>query len=95
MKRKFTYEAENAPKVDSVAFLIIPLLGEGVMVQGIFFFSRFITIYPTTSNSSIDLRTLRAVRVLRPLKLVSGIPSMYESIFYEYIPFSKIYFAFL
>ena len=37
----------------------------------------FITIYPTTSSSSIDLRTLRAVRVLRPLKLVSGIPSMY------------------
>ncbi|CAC5382662.1 CACNA1B [Mytilus coruscus] len=36
----------------------------------------FITIYPTTSNSSIDLRTLRAVRVLRPLKLVSGIPSL-------------------
>ena len=26
-------------------------------------------------NSSFDLRTLRAVRVLRPLKLVSGIPS--------------------
>ncbi|UJR27700.1 hypothetical protein I4U23_008977 [Adineta vaga] len=27
-------------------------------------------------NSSFDLRTLRAVRVLRPLKLVSGIPSL-------------------
>lgn len=26
-------------------------------------------------NISVDLRTLRAVRVLRPLKLVSGIPS--------------------
>lgn len=28
-------------------------------------------------NISVDLRTLRAVRVLRPLKLVSGIPSEY------------------
>jgi hypothetical protein len=27
-------------------------------------------------NTSLDLRTLRAVRVLRPLKLVSGIPSL-------------------
>ncbi|KAM4548311.1 LOW QUALITY PROTEIN: voltage-dependent R-type calcium channel subunit alpha-1E [Odontesthes bonariensis] len=27
-------------------------------------------------NMSVDLRTLRAVRVLRPLKLVSGIPSL-------------------
>ncbi|KAM9848256.1 voltage-dependent R-type calcium channel subunit alpha-1E [Aulostomus maculatus] len=27
-------------------------------------------------NNSVDLRTLRAVRVLRPLKLVSGIPSL-------------------
>lgn len=26
-------------------------------------------------DKKIDLRTLRAVRVLRPLKLVSGIPS--------------------
>lgn len=29
-------------------------------------------------NISVDLRTLRAVRVLRPLKLVSGIPSEYH-----------------
>lgn len=28
------------------------------------------------ASSQLDLRTLRAVRVLRPLKLVSGIPSM-------------------
>lgn len=28
-----------------------------------------------TVGSQFDLRTLRAVRVLRPLKLVSGIPS--------------------
>ncbi|XP_069119459.1 voltage-dependent calcium channel type A subunit alpha-1-like isoform X4 [Argopecten irradians] len=34
----------------------------------------FITIY--ASSSQFDLRTLRAVRVLRPLKLVSGIPSL-------------------
>jgi len=38
---------------------------------------RFITISAsgTTSTSNFDLRTLRAVRVLRPLKLVSGVPS--------------------
>uniref|UniRef100_A0A7N8X7U0 Voltage-dependent R-type calcium channel subunit alpha-1E-like n=1 Tax=Mastacembelus armatus TaxID=205130 RepID=A0A7N8X7U0_9TELE len=30
----------------------------------------------THLNISLDLRTLRAVRVLRPLKLVSGIPSL-------------------
>ena len=30
-----------------------------------------------SSGSRFDLRTLRAVRVLRPLKLVSGIPSTY------------------
>lgn len=29
----------------------------------------------STVGSDFDLRTLRAVRVLRPLKLVSGIPS--------------------
>ncbi|XP_053380538.1 voltage-dependent calcium channel type A subunit alpha-1-like isoform X4 [Mercenaria mercenaria] len=33
----------------------------------------FITII---ASSTLDLRTLRAVRVLRPLKLVSGIPSL-------------------
>ena len=26
-------------------------------------------------KSGVDLRTLRAIRVLRPLKLVSGVPS--------------------
>ena len=26
-------------------------------------------------TSGVDLRTLRAIRVLRPLKLVSGVPS--------------------
>uniref|UniRef100_A0A8D9A0X4 Voltage-dependent calcium channel type A subunit alpha-1 n=1 Tax=Cacopsylla melanoneura TaxID=428564 RepID=A0A8D9A0X4_9HEMI len=35
----------------------------------------FITQIPTTTLD-MDLRTLRAIRVLRPLKLVSGIPSL-------------------
>ncbi|RNA40623.1 Voltage-dependent non-L-type calcium channel alpha-1 subunit -like protein [Brachionus plicatilis] len=36
----------------------------------------FITIFISTEGTNFDLRTLRAVRVLRPLKLVSGIPSL-------------------
>lgn len=36
--------------------------------------NRFITLFPQIGNQ-VDLRTLRAIRVLRPLKLVSGIPS--------------------
>ncbi len=35
-------------------------------------------------NIPVDLRTLRAVRVLRPLKLVSGIPSELSSHLYSY-----------
>jgi hypothetical protein len=35
----------------------------------------FITIFISNGGNNFDLRTLRAVRVLRPLKLVSGIPS--------------------
>uniref|UniRef100_A0A336JZB9 Voltage-dependent calcium channel type A subunit alpha-1 n=1 Tax=Culicoides sonorensis TaxID=179676 RepID=A0A336JZB9_CULSO len=35
----------------------------------------FITIFPE-AGADVDLRTLRAIRVLRPLKLVSGIPSL-------------------
>lgn len=31
-------------------------------------------------GSQLDLRTLRAVRVLRPLKLVSGIPSKCDTL---------------
>lgn len=38
------------------------------------FISRFVT-YIIPDNLDLDLRTLRAIRVLRPLKLVSGIPS--------------------
>ncbi|VDK28855.1 unnamed protein product [Anisakis simplex] len=45
-----------------------------VVVSGV------VTMLPFTPSGNegggtIDLRTLRAVRVLRPLKLVSGIPS--------------------
>ncbi|XP_055897179.1 voltage-dependent calcium channel type A subunit alpha-1-like isoform X2 [Biomphalaria glabrata] len=37
----------------------------------------FITIFASSGDAgTFDLRTLRAVRVLRPLKLVSGIPSL-------------------
>ena len=44
------------------------------------FLYRFITMYPSdTASGSFDLRTLRAVKVLRPLRLVSGIPSTYEA----------------
>ena len=32
------------------------------------------TLFPQ-QGPEVDLRTLRAIRVLRPLKLVSGIPS--------------------
>ena len=35
------------------------------------------------SSGRVNLRTLRAIRVLRPLKLVSGVPSKYI------IPFVK------
>ncbi len=38
----------------------------------------FITIFISSGGQGFDLRTLRAVRVLRPLKLVSGIPSKNE-----------------
>lgn len=37
--------------------------------------SVFLSRILSTVGSDFDLRTLRAVRVLRPLKLVSGIPS--------------------
>jgi len=30
---------------------------------------------PGKAEEGVDLRTLRAIRVLRPLKLVSGVPS--------------------
>lgn len=34
-------------------------------------------ILPAGSEESINLNTLRTFRVLRPLKLVSGVPSMF------------------
>lgn len=39
-----------------------------------------------TVGADFDLRTLRAVRVLRPLKLVSGIPSKltFSCFFFKY-----------
>ncbi|MGH0182955.1 UNVERIFIED_CONTAM: hypothetical protein FKN15_010840, partial [Acipenser sinensis] len=46
-----------------------------------------------TAGSDFDLRTLRAVRVLRPLKLVSGIPSLQvvlKSIMKAMIPLLQI-----
>lgn len=39
------------------------------------YFCRILAAAGAHMNISVDLRTLRAVRVLRPLKLVSGIPS--------------------
>ncbi|KAM3728724.1 Voltage-dependent calcium channel [Dirofilaria immitis] len=57
-----------------------------------------VTMMPFTSSDgegrgSVDLRTLRAVRVLRPLKLVSGIPSLQvvlKSILYAMAPLLQI-----
>ena len=56
---------------------------------------RFITIFseedPMISvkqgqaEESVDLRTLRAIRVLRPLKLVSGIPSKSMMWYFSYV----------
>lgn len=59
------------------------------------FVFRVVTMLPfTTSNpdtETVDLRTLRAVRVLRPLKLVSGIPSSSHTFTYETIFSSQAY----
>ena len=38
---------------------------------------RFVTLF-AQDELDVDLRTLRAIRVLRPLKLVSGIPSKFS-----------------
>ena len=40
-------------------------------------------------KDGIDLRTLRAIRVLRPLKLVSGVPSKPCHIIYSVVSFYK------
>lgn len=54
-----------------------------------FFFARLVQVIAaigsdTSSkrNDSEAIRALRAVRVLRPLKLVSGVPSMYNILLY-------------
>lgn len=46
----------------SLITVVIPSDGENKDVKGI---------------GGVDLKTLRAIRVLRPLKLVSGVPSKY------------------
>ena len=45
-------------------------------------------MFGTEGGSALNLRTLRAVRVLRPLKLISGIPSrlFIFSLFYDNPP---------
>ena len=37
--------------------------------------ARSSSVVGTKAEDGVDLRTLRAIRVLRPLKLVSGVPS--------------------
>lgn len=44
-------------------------------VETLTFFVIVLARILATAGTDFDLRTLRAVRVLRPLKLVSGIPS--------------------
>ncbi|EUB57745.1 Voltage-dependent L-type calcium channel subunit alpha-1D [Echinococcus granulosus] len=72
----FTFEA--ILKIVALGFVLQPgaylrnvwnLLDFTVVITG------YITVFAQT-GTGIDLRTLRAVRVLRPLKLVSGIPSL-------------------
>ncbi|VDD80853.1 unnamed protein product [Mesocestoides corti] len=72
----FTFEA--LLKIVALGFIMQPgaylrnvwnILDFTVVITG------YITVFAQTGNG-IDLRTLRAVRVLRPLKLVSGIPSL-------------------
>lgn len=46
-----------------------------------YFVNRILATAGAHMNISLDLRTLRAVRVLRPLKLVSGIPSMFTNLY--------------
>ena len=36
-----------------------------------------------TKDNSEGIKALRAIRVLRPLKLVSGIPSKFSTLFYD------------
>ena len=53
----------------SISFPDIPLFRS-------FFFCRFLPfLMPAGSEKTLNLNTLRTFRVLRPLKLVSGVPS--------------------
>uniref|UniRef100_A0A158QEI6 EF-hand domain-containing protein n=1 Tax=Hymenolepis diminuta TaxID=6216 RepID=A0A158QEI6_HYMDI len=72
------FTCEAILKIIALGFLLQPgaylrnvwnLLDFTVVITG------YITVFAQT-GTGIDLRTLRAVRVLRPLKLVSGIPSL-------------------
>lgn len=44
------------------------------VINCVLFLIRIIALFPNL-GAKLNLRTLRAIRVLRPLKLVSGIPS--------------------
>jgi voltage-dependent calcium channel N type alpha-1B len=58
----------------------------------------FITILVSSEGVGFDLRTLRAVRVLRPLKLVSGVPSLQvvlKSILKAMAPCMQLIFIFI
>ncbi|KAM7535463.1 hypothetical protein Aperf_G00000089211 [Anoplocephala perfoliata] len=72
------FTCEAILKIVALGFVLQPgaylrnvwnLLDFTVVITG------YITVFAQT-GTGIDLRTLRAVRVLRPLKLVSGIPSL-------------------
>ncbi|XP_064856757.1 voltage-dependent P/Q-type calcium channel subunit alpha-1A-like [Oncorhynchus nerka] len=67
--------------------------GERGETSTIFLIIIFFMIILSAVGSEFDLRTLRAVRVLRPLKLVSGIPSLQvvlKSIMKAMIPLLQI-----
>ena len=63
-------------KITALGFLF----HKGAYLRNMWNIMDFIVVFTglltvVSSSGSFDLRTLRAVRVLRPLKLVSGIPS--------------------
>ena len=48
---------------------------EVLMLSFLFFYSVISTILSTLQIEGFDVKALRAFRVLRPLRLVSGVPS--------------------
>lgn len=46
----------------------------------LFFFSIISTALSALMKEGFDVKALRAFRVLRPLKLVSGVPSKYQQL---------------